>query len=150
MPNSHTSLHYHVIFATKGRQPLIGPDWRERLFMYIGGIARDLPGSLLAAGAMPDHVHLLLGLHPTVAVSNAMRDIKAGSSKWIHETFANKRHFAWQDGYGAFAVSYSQLEGVRLYIANQEEHHRGQTFEQEFAAFLQRHQIPYDPRYIWS
>lgn len=148
MPNSYTSLHFHVIFATKDRRPLIKSAWRDRLYEYIGGITRDLPGRLLSAGGMPDHVHLLLGLHATVAVSNALRDIKAGSSKWIHENFENQRGFAWQDGYAAFAVSHSQMDAVRSYIAQQEEHHRHQTFDEEFVAFLQRHKISYDPRYL--
>lgn len=117
---------------------------------YLGGITRDLPGRLLAAGGMPDHVHLLVGLHPSIAVADALRQIKTGSSKWIHETLADQRGFGWQDGYGAFAVSLSQMDAVRQYIARQEDHHRRQTFEAEFIEFLERHGISYDPRYLWT
>ena len=149
MPNSYTCLHYHFIFSTKDRRLQLDDDIRARLFQYVGGIFRDLKGCLLAANSLPDHVHLLAGLHPSTAVSDVMREVKSGSSKWIHETYPGRRDFGWQDGFGAFTVSYSQLDEVTRYIANQQQHHQRRTFQEEFIEFLERHGVPYDERYIW-
>ena len=150
MPNSYTCLYYHVIFSTKDRLPLIDPALRDRLHEYMGGIVRDEKGRLLAAGGTPDHVHLLLSLHPQKGLSDILRQIKASSSRWMHETAASLRDFAWQDGYGAFTASYSNLAQVKQYIADQEQHHRRVSFQEEFVEFLRRHEIPYDERYIWA
>lgn len=149
MPSSYTCLHYHVIFGTKDRRPSITDDIRSRLYDYMGGILAREKGILLAAGGMPDHVHLLASLSAQSAVSDILRVVKTNSSKWIHETFSDHRGFGWQDGYGAFTVSPSNLSRVKRYIAEQEEHHRRVTFQEEFIAFLKRHGIPYDERYIW-
>lgn len=150
MPSSYTCLRYHLIWSTKHRQPLISEDIRDRLFQYIGGIIRDDGGKLLAAGGMPDHVHLLADIGKQQSVVDAVRDIKANSSGWIHKTFPQYQSFAWQTGYGAFTVSYSSVEAVKNYIANQAEHHRKRTFQEEFVEFLQRHGIEYDDRYLWE
>ena len=150
MPSSYTCLRYHLIWSTKHRQPLISEDIRDRLFQYIGGIIRDDGGKLLAAGGMPDHVHLLADIGKQHSVVDAIRDIKANSSGWIHKTFPQFQSFAWQTGYGAFTVSYSSVEAVKNYIANQAEHHRKRTFQEEFVEFLQRHGIEYDDRYLWE
>ena len=150
MPSSYTCLRYHLIWSTKHRQPLISEDIRDRLFQYIGGIIRDDGGKLLAAGGMPDHVHLLADIGKQQSVVDAVRDIKANSSGWIHKTFPQYQSFAWQTGYGAFTVSYSSVEAVKNYIANQAEHHRQRTFQEEFVEFLQRHGIEYDDRYLWE
>jgi REP element-mobilizing transposase RayT len=149
MPNSYTCLRYHVIFGTKNRVPHIDPSWRDRLHEYVGGIIRDGHGQLLAAGGMPDHVHLLINLHPQTALSDLLRNAKAGSSRWIHETFSSLAKFAWQDGYGAFTVSHSNMPQVTKYIAEQEQHHRRVSLQEEFIAFLKRHEVAYDERYIW-
>src|SRR5262245_38828509 len=125
MPSSYTSLHYHLIFSTKNRVRQITADIRERLYQYMGGIIADKKGRLIAAGGIEDNVHLLASTHPTVAPADLARDVKANSSRWVHETFPGKQDFAWQDGYGAFAVSYSNIDDVKRYIANQEQHHRG-------------------------
>ena len=150
MPSSYTCLRYHLVWSTKHRQPLISEDIRDRLFQYIGGIIRDDGGKLLAAGGMPDHVHLLADIGKQQSVVDAVRDIKANSSGWIHKTFPQFQSFAWQTGYGAFTVSYSSVEAVKNYIANQAEHHRKRTFQEEFVEFLQRHGIEYDDRYLWE
>ena len=128
----------------------ITPDWAPRLYEYIGGIVRPHGAVLLAAGGIPDHVHLSVSLGKELSVSAALRIIKANSSKWVHDTFSEKRRFAWQNGYGAFSVSQSNLDDVHGCIAGQAEHHRTQTFQEEFIAFLERHQVPYDERYIWD
>jgi len=145
-----TCLHYHIVFSTKNRLPQINADLRERLYAYIGGIIKGERGLLLEAGGTQDHVHLLAALpgHPSVA--DFLRLIKTNSSKWVHDTFAHHRAFAWQSGYGAFSVSRSNDDDVRRYIEAQAEHHRRTTFQEEFVEFLRRHEIPFDERYIWQ
>jgi len=150
MPQSYASLHYHLVFSTKHREPMITPDLQPRLYEYLGGILRGHQSVLLAAGGMPDHVHLLVGMSKELAVAKALQLIKANSSKWVHETFPEHQSFAWQAGYGAFTVSYSNLGRVKAYIAQQPEHHRVRTFQDEFLAFLKRHGIEYDERYVWD
>ena len=150
MPQSFISLTYHLIFSTKQREPTLREELRPRLFEYVGGTLRAEQGQLLAAGGMPDHLHLLVALHQTTSFADAMRTIKANSSRWIHENVADLRGFAWQAGYGAFAVSDSSLPDVKLYLEQQAEHHRSRTFQEEFLAFLSRHGISYDERYLWD
>jgi len=150
MPQSFASLHVHMVFSSKSRAPLISNDLVPRLYDYIGGIVRARGSALVAAGGMADHVHLLVSLAKEAAIAETLRDIKANSSKWIHETFPDRRAFAWQAGYGAFAVSFSNLEAVKRYIANQAEHHRSRTFQEEFLAFLRRHHLPFEERYAWD
>ncbi len=150
MPQSYTSLHYHLIFSTKHRAPLITPEVQPRLFEFIGGILRAEKSCLLAAGGMPDHVHLLCGLSKELAVAEALRIVKAGSSRWVHDTFPELSSFAWQAGYGAFTVSSSNLEQVKNYLARQEAHHRERTFQEELLAFLQRHGVVYEEKYLWD
>ncbi len=147
MPQSFTCLHYHLIFSTKHRAPLITTDIQPRLYDYIGGILHHHRGCLLAAGGMPDHVHLLVRLSKELSVAEALRLIKANSSKWIHETSPTQA-FAWQTGYAAFAVSYSGLEDVKHYLAIQAEHHRTVTYQDELRTFLRRHAIEFDERYL--
>ncbi len=150
MPQSFTSLHVHVVFSTKNRAPLITPDLQPRLYEYLGGILRSQGCRLLAAGGTPDHVHLLVSLSKQMSVSEAVRLIKSNASKWVHETFPERRDFAWQAGYGAFSVSFSNLERVKHYLAHQAEHHRTRTFQEEFVALLRRHRIEFDERYLWD
>ena len=144
MPQSYTSCHYHVTFATKNRKPYIAPDLQKRLYPYIGGIVRESDGELLTVGGTADHTHLLFRLHPSRALATVVRDIKACSSKWVHETFAERAEFRWQPGYGGFTVSYSGLDTVRAYIAHQEEHHRKLSFDEELQRLCARHNIPFD------
>ena len=150
MPQSFICLHCHMVFSTKNRVPMIGQDLTPRLYGYLGGIVDNLGGSLVAAGGMPDHVHLIVSLGKTMSTADTVRTIKSNSSGWVHDTFPEMRRFAWQTGYGAFAVSYSDLNRVKQYIADQREHHRVRTFQEEFRALLERHNIEYDERYIWD
>jgi REP element-mobilizing transposase RayT len=150
MPQSFTSLHYHLIFSTKAREPFIDAALRPRLYEYIGGILRAHDSVLLAAGGMPDHVHLLVSLGKERAIAEILRIIKANSSRWVHETFLDRQAFAWQTGYAAFTVSLANLDSVKAYLAGQEEHHRKRTFKEELIAFLRRHRIEYDERYLWD
>jgi putative transposase len=150
MPQSFASLHYHLIFSTKHRVPIITAELQTRLYEYIGGILRAHGSCLLAVGGMPDHIHLLASLSKEMSISEALRLLKTNSSKWIHETFPNHSTFAWQTGYAAFAVSYSSLASVKRYLATQAEHHRTVTFQEEIRAFFHRHHIEFDERYVWG
>jgi REP element-mobilizing transposase RayT len=148
MPSTHLSLHYHVVFSTKNREPRITVQWRERLHAYLGGVARQSSAIPEAVGGVADHVHLLLGLPATVRLADVVRDIKAVSSKWVHDEVGDSA-FAWQEGYGAFSVSPSQRDNVRSYIARQEEHHRKRTFKEEYLELLLRNGVDFDEQYLW-
>jgi putative transposase len=147
---SYVSSYFHCVFSTKERRPLITPPLQERLWPFLGGIARENKMRALMIGGIEDHVHLLLSLPATMSIARAMQLIKGGSSKWIHETFPEQRLFGWQEKYGAFSVSVSQLDSVIGYISNQPEHHRRRSFQEEFVAFLKKHRIEYDERYLWD
>jgi len=149
MAHTYANLLTHIIFSTKNREPLITGAIRDDLLAYIGGIVRELRGTLRAAGARPDHVHLLCSLPPTVAISEALRVVKTNSSLWLHRD-RGLRGFDWQTGYGAFSVSHSQMAVVVRYLFEQEKHHRKLTFQEEFVAFLKRNGIAYDERHNWS
>ena len=126
------------------------PQLRERLWPFMGGIARQNKMKAIEVGGVEDHVHLLLSLPSAMPVSKAMQLIKGGSSKWIHETFPEQRLFTWQEEYGAFSVSVSQLDKTIAYIKGQPEHHRKMTFQEEFLALLKKHNLEYDERYLWK
>ena len=148
MANTYTSLHYHVVFSTKNRQPFLAEAIRERLFAYLGGMARENGMNALEIGGVADHVHLLLSIPASLAVSKALQLLKGGSSHWLKTTFPNMTEFAWQDGYAAFTISQSQLDDVQTYIRSQPEHHRTKTFVEEYKTFLARHRIEYDERFL--
>lgn len=148
MPSTHLALHFHVVFSTKDREPSISPEWKDRLHAFMGGAARSLEAVPEAVGGVSDHVHLLLGLRATHSLATVMREIKAVSSRWVHEDIG-KTTFAWQEGYGAFTVSPSHREAVRAYIARQEQHHRTQSFQEEYVRFLEKCGVGYDERFLW-
>ena len=147
---SYVSSHIHCVFSTKERRPMIAPELRERLWPFMGGIARQNQMKAIEIGGMADHVHILLSLPSTVSIAKALQLIKGGSSKWVHETFPEHRLFNWQVKYGAFGVSVSQLDKTIQYIRKQEEHHRKMSFQEEFLALLKKHRIDYDERYLWE
>ncbi|HUY90926.1 MAG TPA: IS200/IS605 family transposase [Pirellulales bacterium] len=149
MANTFTNLLYHVVFSTKGREPLIRDNWRDELYAYVGGVVRNERGTLIQAGGTADHVHLLMKLPASAAIADMLRLVKANSSKWANESAFSRGAFAWQTGYAAFSVSESNAPAVGRYIRNQVEHHRGLSFQEEFVALLQRHGVAYDPRYLW-
>ena len=144
MPGSFASLHCHVVFSTKGRAPLITPQVAERLYAYLGGTARGKGDMVLQVGGTADHVHLLLSLPANRTVADAVRDLRANSSRWLHEQFPQLRAFAWQEGYAAFSIAFAGIERVRAYIAHQEQHHHTVSFEEELRSFLKRHNIAHD------
>jgi REP element-mobilizing transposase RayT len=142
------NLVIHLIFSTKVRQPLITPEIRLDLFAYLGGIVREMRGTALIVGGTADHVHMLIRIRPVQAAAEVARVVKTNSSRWVHEKWNTQ--FAWQNGYGAFSVSESNVAAVSRYIAAQEEHHKKLTFQQEYVAFLKKNKVAYDERYIWE
>ena len=147
---SYVSSYHHCVFSTKERRPLITRTLAERLWPFLGGIARQHKMKAVEVGGVEDHVHILLSLPATMAISKALQLIKGGSSKWVHETFPEHRSFSWQGKYGAFSVSESRVESIIQYIKGQAEHHRKMTFQEEFVALLQKHRIEYEERYLWD
>jgi REP element-mobilizing transposase RayT len=147
---SHTSgnILLHFIFSTRGRRPLIGPEFRQDLFAYLGGIVRALEGTALAINGASDHVHMLVRIRPAQSAAEIARVVKTNSSRWAREKW--KPDFAWQTGYGVFSVSESNVGAVSKYIGGQEDHHKKHSFQEEFVAFLKKHGVPYDERYVWD
>ncbi len=150
MSNTYTSLFVHFIFSTLNREPLLVSGIRERVWTYLGGIARKNRFSAISVGGTMDHSHMLVLLPPALSVAHAVQLVKGGSSKWIHETFRPLRNFAWQEGYGAFTVEASSIGAVKAYIENQEEHHRVRSFQEEYLSYLKEYGVEYDDRYIWG
>lgn len=150
MANTYTQLHIQFIFAVKYRVGLIQSSWKESLHKYITGIFQKNKHKMLQLNSMPDHIHILIGLHPEQAISSIIQNVKSESSKWINNQKLTAGKFAWQDGYGAFAYSKSHLPQVIRYIQQQEQHHRKQTFIQEYKSFLEAFGIEYDERYIFK
>lgn len=146
MAHTFTSLYTHIVFGTKDREPMVPRDLD--VHSYIGGIVRNLGGTALKVGGMPDHVHLLVRLKPTLAISDAVEKLKGSSSKWINDQV--KTRFQWQKGYSAFSVSPSATDAVIRYIANQAEHHRVISFAEEYLGFLKECGIEYDERYVFE
>lgn len=150
MSHSYSSCLIHYVFSTKERKNLIASAFRERLWPYIGGIARENGMKALGVGGTENHVHALVSLPSTLSLAKAIQLLKGGSSKWIHDTFPEARTFTWQEGYGAFSIGVSAVEDTLAYIRRQEEHHKTRSFEDEFIAMLERHGIEYDPRHIFG
>jgi putative transposase len=150
VPQSYTCLHYHLVFSTKNRVPAITPEIQPRLWEYLGGIVIELGGTPIQIGGVDDHVHLLVTMRQDDALKDVLREVKAGSSGWVHETFPAAGDFWWQAGYGAFTVSHSAIDVVKAYIANQPEHHAKRTFQDEFRGMLVKHEIAFDEKYLWD
>lgn len=150
MSHSYVSSLYHCVWSTKQRRQMMTAELRDRLWPYLAGIAKNNRMKCLAVGGVEDHVHMLLSLPSTLNVSKALQLIKGGSSKWVHDTFPERRNFTWQEGYGAFSIGISQIDDTIAYIDRQAEHHRQRTFQEEFLAFLEKHHIDYDRRYLWD
>ena len=140
----------HVIFSTQYRKRLLDNEWRDDLLSVIGVQVKEHKGILLQAGGIEDHIHLFLRTHPSFAIADTIRQLKANSSHWINETNRMTGKFHWQKGYAAFSVSQSVAESVKKYIANQVEHHKTKTYQEEYIEFLDRHNIAYDPAYVFD
>ncbi|HMW03061.1 MAG TPA: IS200/IS605 family transposase [Acidobacteriota bacterium] len=147
MSSTHFSLYYHIVFSTKHRQPLISQDWRPRLHAFLGGAIRTLGGVAETVGGTADHAHLLITLRTTHRLADVMRDLKHSSSQWVHETL-HIRNFGWQDGYGVFTVSPTNIDKVKSYIQNQEGHHQQRTFREEYLNLLKMSGVEFDESLI--
>jgi len=150
MANTYTSLYYHIVFSTKNRAGFIKPEIEQRVWEYIGGIARENKMTALQVGGIEDHIHALILAPPTFAPSKIVQLLKGGSSLWIHTEFPELRNFAWQDCHGAFTVNKSILADVERYIQNQRAHHHKMSFQEEYLEFLKKHGVDYDERYLWG
>jgi len=147
LANTFTKCHVHVIFSTKHREKTISEESQPRLWAYMAGICKNHGLIPVQIGGTEDHVHLLFHLPPRLSLSEAVLLIKSNSSKWMNET---GMPFAWQEGYGAFNVSASNVESVKRYILEQKEHHRKMSFQEEYIAFLKKHEVEFDPRYVFD
>jgi len=149
MSHTYSSSLFHCVFSTKDRRPLIRPALQTDLWAYLGRIARSNGMKTLAVGGIDDHAHVLLALPSDLSLARALQLLKGGSSRWMHEAIGCKE-FEWQRGYGGFSIGVSQIDATVAYIESQMEHHRKKTFQEEFLDILERHKIPYDPRYVWG
>lgn len=150
MANTYTQIHIHAVFAVQNRVSLITQKWEQELYKYIMGIVTNQGHKLLSINGMPDHIHILFGMRPIQSLSDLMQDIKGDSSKWINKKGLVMGKFAWQEGYGAFSYSKSQLPDVINYIERQKEHHRKKTFREEYLEFLEKFEVDYDEKYIFK
>jgi putative transposase len=150
VPQSLAAIYVHLIFSTKNRQPLILPDIEEELRQYHAGILRNLESPMICANGTEDHVHLLFRLGRKHSLAEIVEEVKKSSSKWIKTKGPQYKDFYWQNGYGAFSIGQSGIDQLKRYIANQKEHHRKKTFQEEFREFLAKYQIEYDERYVWD
>ena len=150
MPQSLAKLYVHLVFSTKNRDRCLTPDLRNDLHAYMGGTLNGLGCTAIEINSEPEHVHALFLLGRTVALSEMVGQFKTSSNEWLRTKHMRFAHFHWQNGYGAFSVSQSNVEGVRKYIRDQEEHHERISFQDEFRAFLRRYEVEYDERYVWD
>lgn len=150
MANTYTQMYLHLIFAVQARLNLIRPEFQEELEKYITGIITNRNQKLIAINAMPDHLHLLIGIKPDIRLSDLVRDIKTSSTKFIQEHRWVKGKFSWQEGFGAFSYSHSQLNSVIAYIQNQQKHHTKKSFQEEYLTMLQKFNISFNAKYIFN
>lgn len=148
MPQSLSKVYLHLIFSTKDREQDILPSQKDELHKYIGGTLNDLGCPPVIVGGMADHIHMLFLLSRTKSIADVVKTVKASTTLWYKKRFG--REFGWQNGYAIFSVSQSVMEKVRSYIANQEEHHRHRTFQEEYRAFLDKYNLKYDEAYVWD
>lgn len=150
MANTYTQLYIQLVFAVKHRNALIEKSWKEEIHRYITGIVENNGHKLLRVHAMPDHIHILIGYHPDQSIADLVKEIKMSSNHFINEQKLSSRLFAWQKGYGAFSYSRSQVPMVARYIENQEQHHAGKNFQQEYLSILNNAGVPSDLRYLFE
>ncbi len=150
MPGTFSQIYIQIVFAVKGRENIIAKQWKEELNKYISGIITNKGQKSIIVNGTSDHVHIFIGLKPSMAIADLVRDVKNNSSNFINEKKFIKGKFAWQEGYGAFSYAHSQIENVYQYIANQEEHHKKKTFKEEYMDFLQKFAIEYNEEYLFE
>ena len=150
MPGTFTQIYIQVVFAVKGRENLINKQWKDELHKYISGIINGKDQKPIIVNGMPDHIHAFVGLRPSMALSDLVRDIKNNSSNFINGKKWVRGKFSWQEGYGAFSYSHSQLDSVYKYILNQAQHHRRKTFREEYLSFLKEFDVPFEERFLFE
>jgi putative transposase len=150
MANTYHQVYIQVVFAVKYRDAVIADDWKTKVFSVIGNLINETGCKTIIVNGVEDHVHCFLGLKPTVSISELMKTVKAKSSKYINDQKLTISRFEWQEGYGAFSYSQSQIDAVYKYVANQEEHHKKKTFKQEYLEFLDKFHIPFEERYVFE
>ena len=150
MAGTYTQIYIQYVFAVKGRQNLLQKPWREELFKYMAGVIKNKNQKSIIVNGVADHVHVFVGLRPSMSVSNLIRDVKNNSSDFINDRQFLTYEFSWQDGYGAFSYAHSQMDAVYKYILNQEKHHRKKTFKEEYLEFLQKFEVEYNEKYLFD
>ena len=150
MPGTFSQIYIQVVFAVKGRESLILQNWEEELYKYISGMVRNKDQKMLAINGMQDHIHFLIGMKPSCCLSDLVREIKKSTNEFINERKFSKHKFQWQEGYGAFSYSHSALDNVIQYITNQKEHHRKQSFKDEYNDFLKKFQVEFKDEYLFE
>ena len=150
MPGTYSQIYIHVIFAVKGRTSLIQPEWEERLFQYITGIVQNKEQKMLAINGISNHIHFLIGMKPSCCLADLVREIKKSSNEFIKENRFSKFKFNWQEGYGAFSYSHSQIGSVITYIQNQKNHHKKSSFRNEYINFLDKFNIQFEERFLFE
>jgi REP element-mobilizing transposase RayT len=150
MSGTFSQIQIQVVFAVKGRESLISSEWEARLYQYITGIVRNKNQKMLAINGMPDHIHFFIGMKPSCCLSDLVREVKKASNDFIKENKLSKFKFSWQEGYGAFSYSHSQIDNVVKYIMNQKEYHRKVTFKEEYIDFLKKFEIQHDDKYLFD
>jgi putative transposase len=150
MPGTFSQIYIQIVFAVKGRENLINNSWKDELHKYIAGIIKAKDQKSIIVNGMPDHIHAFVGLRPSMAISDLVRDIKSNSSTFINDRKLVKGKFSWQEGYGAFSYGHSQLDTVYKYILHQEEHHKTKSFKEEYMGFLNKFEVPHEERYLFE
>ena len=150
MPGTFSQIYIQAVFAIKGRQNFLLPEWRTQVFKYMSGIIKKKEQKPIIVNGVADHVHLFFGLRPVMAISDLMRDVKNNSTNFINDQKWLKQKFSWQEGYGVFSYSHSHIDWVYHYVENQEEHHRKKTFREEYLGFLRKFEIPFDEKYLFE
>ena len=150
MPGTFSQIYIHIVFAVKGRENLISKEWNAKLYKYIAGIIKGKGQKPIIINGMPDHVHAFVGLKPSIAISDLVRDIKNNSTNFINKNKFVRGKFSWQEGFGAFSYSQSQIRNVYEYIKNQEKHHKKNTFREEYLSLLKKFEIKYDEKYLFD
>lgn len=150
MADTYSKIYIHVVFAVKGRQNLISVNWEDELFSYITGIIKNKGQKLIRINGVADHLHLLIGIKPDIALSDIVRDIKSNSSRFINDKGWINGRFEWQQGFGAFSLSHSHLTSAIKYLDHQKEHHKKSTFREEYEKLLNMYEVEYKPQYLFD
>jgi REP element-mobilizing transposase RayT len=150
MPGTFSQIYIHIVFAVKNRESLIQSNWEERLYQYITAIVQNKGQKMLAINGTNNHIHFMIGMKPSCCISDIVREVKKSSNEWIKENKLTKYRFNWQEGFGAFSYSHSQLDQVIKYVMNQKEHHKMKNFREEYLELLKKFEIEFDEKYLFE